>query len=165
MNERDAAAYLAAMIDGEGHVSSKSKSIRISNTEFELIEAIIESCVALDLHYAVNGPKSIRSGKSVWEVNISSRSTLERVRDLVPIRSSRKKSALVDAIGSFKYKARPPREWVEQKYVFEGLSLREVAMAWGLKSNCKSCAHGWLKFYGIPARTSETRKMVVPSGE
>jgi hypothetical protein len=55
------------------------------------------------------------------------------------------------AIAAYKHLPRPSREWLWQKYAIEGLSLQQVAEAWGAKNSVS--AWSWMKYYGIPCRT------------
>ncbi len=55
MTEDQAAHYLAAFIDGEGHVrTGKNRSVSISNTEWDLIEAAVECCLVLGVSYRIS---------------------------------------------------------------------------------------------------------------
>lgn len=148
----DPASYLAAMIDGEGHVSAKqNKAIRIGNTEPELIAATEWCCDQLGFHWRTNGPYLKPSGKSVWEVSINGRDTLERALEVLPIQSPRKRAALVEAIGNYKYCRPPTKEWLEQKYVTERLSLSRIVPL--CEANNSVTVWGWLRKYGIPTRS------------
>jgi hypothetical protein len=154
MNEAQAAAYLAGIIDGEGWVVAKpAKFIGIANTDWDIVEATMECCATLGLRHRVNvSNKAQRRGRSTcWQVTIGGKETLERVQQIVPIRCRRKQVRLAEAIASFHKTPRPPREWLEQKYVIEGLSLQQIAELWGKKS--ATSAFHWMEFYGIPCRT------------
>jgi hypothetical protein len=152
MTKAQAAAYLAAMIDGEGHVRvHKNRSVGVSNTEWDIIEAVAECCELLGLRYRVAELKRRPPRRQGWEVFINGKDSLERIRDDVPIRSGRKAAAVIEAVAAYTQLPRPPREWLEQKYTVEGLSLQQCAEAWGVKNSVS--ALGWLKYYGIPRRS------------
>lgn len=163
MTKAQAAAYLAAMIDGEGHIRvHTNRSASVANTEWDLIEATVECCELLGLHYKVQKGSYRHNGnrKPVWEVRMAGKNTLEAIQSVVPMRSKRKKLALAEAIAAYKYLPRPPREWLEQKYHGEGLSLQQVAEAWGVKNSVS--AHCWMKYYGIPRRSQAESQTKYP---
>ena len=96
---------------------------------------------------------------------MSGKDTLETIQREVPIRCRRKQESLVEALAAYKQKPRPPKEWLVQKYHDEGLSLQQVAEAWGVKNSVS--AHCWMKYYGIPRRSQAEgqRKYDRPSEE
>lgn len=143
------------MIDGEGHVRvHKNRSVSVANTDWDLIEATVECCELLGLRHRViaGSYKSRGNRKPVWEVKMVGKDTLTTIRELVPIRSIRKREALGDALAAYKQAPRPPKEWLEQKYLVEGLSLQACAEAWGVKNSVSAWC--WMEFYGIPRRGS-----------
>lgn len=155
MNKSQAAAYLAAMIDGEGHIRvNKNRSASVANTDWDLIEATVECCELLGIRHKIVAGSYDRRGnrKQIWEVRMYGKDTLEIIRKSVPLRCRRKVAALDDAIAAYKQLPRPPREWLEQKYVAEGLSLQKVAEAWGAKNSVSAWC--WLEYYGIPRRAA-----------
>lgn len=151
MNKAQAAAYLAGMIDGEGHVSiRRNRSVSVSNTDWELIEAVVECCELLGLHQTVQKLATRPPRKPGWQVMITGKESLSVIEEIVPLHCSRKRTALAEAIATYKYKKRPPQEWLEQKYLVEGLTLQQVAEAWGVKNSVSAWC--WMDFYGIPTR-------------
>jgi hypothetical protein len=78
----------------------------------------------------------------------------------VPIQCERKQRSLAEAIAAYKNLPRPPKEWLEQKYLDEGLSLQQVAEAWGVKNSVS--AFCWLKYYGIPRRSQSEAQRRYP---
>ncbi len=154
-NEREAAIYLAAMIDGEGNVSitSHARYVAVNNTDWDLIEATVECCLALGLHYRVDKCHMKPTDKrQCWRVVITSRKSFEILRDIVPLRS-RTKAAKVSAAAAMFSKpiiARPEREWLEQKYIDEGLSMKQIADLVGAKA--PRTVMRWLGQYDIPTR-------------
>lgn len=163
MTKDQAAAYLAAMIDGEGHIRvRKNRSASVANTDWDLIEATVECCELLGLEHRVTKATYTSRGnrKPVWEVRMTGKDTLLAIQATVPLRSARKRQALAQAIALYRYKRRPPREWVEQKYLVEKCSLQECAEAWGVRHSASAFA--WLTHYGIPARSSSEANIKVP---
>jgi hypothetical protein len=141
------------MIDGEGHVSyRRNYAVSVSNTDWELIEAVVECCALLGLHQTVQRLATRPPRKPGWQVMITGKDSLETIRLSVPIRCLRKQEALNVAIAAYKQLPRPPREWLEQKYITEGLPLQKVAEAWGAKNSVSAWC--WLEYYGIPRRPS-----------
>jgi hypothetical protein len=151
MDEAQAAAYLAGMIDGEGHVGARrNRFVSVSNTDWDLIEAVVKCCELLGLHQTVQRLVVREGRKPGWQVIITGKDALERIRELVPIQSARKQKALDDAIASYKQLPRPPRDWLQKKYLDEGMSLQQVAEAWGAKNSVSAWC--WLEYHGIPRR-------------
>lgn len=156
MTEREAALYLAAMIDGEGDIAiSHFRAIRVSNTDWDLIEATVECCLALGLKYRVDKthhkpdkPKW-RPG---WRVVITGKASFEIVRDVVPLRSRAKAAKVAAAVAMFSKPVitRPEREWLEQKYIDEGMSLKQIAELVGAKA--PRTVMRWMSQYQIPTR-------------
>jgi hypothetical protein len=132
-----AAAYLAAMIDGEGWIGSpknkQNRAIRISNTDPDLISAIREVCDRLGITYTVQHINARKEGWSAgWWVDITGRANMIRVRDEVPLRSSKKRARLDAIITS--YVDRPPLDGGDLRRLYEedGLTQREIATRLGV---------------------------------
>lgn len=157
MDTEQAKGYLAAMIDGEGHVSSvrdrrgwAKRSVRISNTERDIIDACVEAALALGIeHRVVKQPRPTSTGKAVWTVGFYKGASLAQLAEL-PIASARKRAALADGIASLRPSRRPPRETLERMYVFEDLSSPEIARLVGVSQRA---VLSWLRDEGIPVRT------------
>src|SRR5262249_20840144 len=119
-----AAAYLAAMIDGEGWITVRQWStpkqargcmrvIGIANTERELIDACIDACEQLGIRPRLYEIKRQRpSWSRKWEIQIIRRDSLRIVRDVVPIQSKRKSAKLDEALASYWWGT---AEWRERK--------------------------------------------------
>lgn len=133
-NREQAAAYLAAMIDGEGWIGEpkgpSNRAIRIANTDPELISAIREACDALGISYTVQKIRQRRENwSSGWVVDITGRENFLRVLAEVPLRSSRKLDRLQRAAGSF----RPAVDVERLTTLYQtGLTMKEVAVEMGL---------------------------------
>lgn len=155
MTERDAAVYLAAMIDGEGDVSiTHPRVIRVSNTDWDLIEATVECCLTLGLKYRVDkgGYPTRKAHKQCWRVVITGKAAFEFVRDFVPIRSHHKATKIAAAVAMFSKPVitRPEREWLERKYIDEGMSLKQIAELVG--AHAPRTVMRWMNQYQIPTR-------------
>lgn len=119
-SKKEAAGYLAGMIDGEGHVRhgltqqgdrtvSRYKAIQITNTDLGLLSACQDACDALDIGWRQHEKPTGEGGvgkdghirKPCFVLWIMSKENLVKVRDLVPIQSAQKKEALIIAIDSY----------------------------------------------------------------
>ncbi len=176
-SEREAAGYLAGMIDGEGTVACKryklgqykgknvqskvghywvwNRHIRIINTDYEIIEAILECCEKLAIHASCNevkSPSHKRYGyRRAWTVTIGSRDGLTKVMELVPVRCQRKADRIRLALTTFKNTKRPSIEVLRSMYIDRTMSCREIARATGAKTS--NTVRYWLEKYGIPLRS------------
>jgi hypothetical protein len=161
VSKTQAAAYLAGMIDGEGCVRVRTnRSVSVSSTDYELIEACVRCCELLGLRHRISKCSAKPGRKPAWELYINGKDSLVAVQQHVPIQCHRKQAALAEAIAAYKNKPRPSKEWLEQKYLVDGLSLQQVAEAWGVKHNVS--AHCWLKYYGIPRRNQSEAQRKYP---
>ena len=106
MTRKEAAAYLAAMVDGEGTVSVAKgprpyRAVRITNTDPDLIEATCECCRRLDITYNVQTKNEADAKRSkCWVVTITNRASIEKVAKL-PLRASSKRWRLGKLISSY----------------------------------------------------------------
>lgn len=152
MTKQEAAAYLAGMIDGEGHIRvGNNRSASVSSTDWDLIEATVECCDILRLNSRISRMSTPPGRKQAWEVFMHGKDTMLTIQREVPIRCKRKQAAIAEAISRYRQLPRPPKEWLEQKYLVEGLSLQQCAEAWGAKNS--TSAWCWTQYYGIPCRT------------
>jgi hypothetical protein len=149
-NRDEAAGWLAGMIDGEGHVRvGPARYVGVTNTDYVLIEALMEACALLGLRYRIDLKRPTNpSHAHAWSVMITGRESFLRLVDL-PIRSN-KAAKIREALALFR---KPPvsREVLEQLYVFEGLSCREIVAR--THANSARTVHHWLHQAGIPLRT------------
>ena len=158
----EARGYLAAMIDGEGHVafqkrtragrsSGYNRAVSIFNTDYSLIEATVEACALLGIATRVRERTLPPPRKNVWVVSIATREALEALLD-VPLRSPLKRAALVAGVASYAPRCvRPSRELLEQLYVFEQRPIKEIGALLGFAPNS---LYNWLRKYGIEPRTT-----------
>jgi hypothetical protein len=129
-----AAAYLAAMIDGEGWIgepkNKRNRGVRIANTDPALISAIIECCMVLDLHYTVT---RAAGAKPHWAsqatVHIGGLRSLERVQQLCPIRAPAKQDRLARTLPTF----RQPVDIMAVNHMRnQGMTLKAIAQELGV---------------------------------
>lgn len=102
-----AAFYLAAMIDGEGSVSHfllrRSRMVRISNSDLELLEYCEEQCWLLGIACRVK-PRYKRTNprKPMYDLYITKRPDLQKVYDLIPFRSAPKRAKLALILSGYR---------------------------------------------------------------
>ena len=110
-----AAAYLAAMIDGEGCVEygplpnakkSWRRRVRITNTSPGIISAIEDACRVLDLHYTKHERAGTR--KQAWEINFPGPS-ITRMAEILRLADDGKRERLRAAASYSARYVRDPR--------------------------------------------------------
>lgn len=159
-NSDQAAHYLGAMIDGEGWIGEpridprrggfQNRAVRIANTDPGLIDAIIECCEVLGIHYTRQHIKRRRPGdRPSWVVDITGLESLQTIRDQVPIRAIRKRERLQRTIDTF----RKPLDKEEILRLYSGnRTQKQVAEQMGVSIKRLSSA---MKRYGIPVRSQK----------
>ena len=159
-SESEAAGYVASMIDGEGTVSllrtrsgNRTCKVRITNTDWGLILATAQALEVLGVeHTIVEGSTPKKAGWSRrWDVQISTRAGLQRLADVVELRSTKKRERLGALLAAYKRAPRPAREELERLYTIEKKSCAELMQLLGAKST--STVFGWLRYYGIERRS------------
>ena len=109
------AAYVAAMIDGEGSVSLAGnpkrpyRAVRITNTDYDLIETTTHFLNELGIrsHIHVKNEADDRVSKC-WVISITDRESLTRVAKL-PLASSVKVNRLARLLSSYTSSSKPRR--------------------------------------------------------
>lgn len=111
LSDAEAAAYVAAFIDGEGHVCCRktklgfwTRHVSFCNTDKQLLDRVVELFSQLGFEptvYASKPPKNPKWSKR-WTVYVArDRPALERFSRLIPIQSERKKDALSQALANY----------------------------------------------------------------
>lgn len=88
--------YLAALIDGEGHIKTSKTEVQVSvtSTDYDIVERALKMS---GIGY-INGPYPLKSGKCRWNWSISDRRDLARLLlAIVPILSERKSQQALNA--------------------------------------------------------------------
>lgn len=110
MTPEQAAAYLAAFIDGEGHVSCNmtsrgrtNKQVAFSNTDKQLFDAVIDIAKSINIEFRVY---FIKSAKPEWSDKWigylkGGKPAFEQFRATVPIQCAAKRGRLDDIINSY----------------------------------------------------------------
>ena len=100
-----AAAYLAGMIDGEGHVSKGlprgNRRVEIVNTDPDLLAAAGDCCNLLGIEWRVGWRTYARGTKPCGSLVITGRRNLELLAEHVPLRSTKKRERLVFLLESY----------------------------------------------------------------
>jgi hypothetical protein len=154
----EAAAYLAAMIDGEGSVDflagpAARRAVYVFNTDPDIIAAVIECCAALGIRHTFRADTSTARRKQGWKVGIYGREGLEIILGRVPIRSRRKLETLRAAVGSYKpARRRPSADELRELYVERGESLERIGEMFGYTP---TQVRNWMHGLGIPRRTQQ----------
>lgn len=110
MTKDQAAAYLAAFIDGEGHISCTNtkrgrftKQIAFSNTDKQLFDRVINIASILKLQFRVYHYAPQRKEWSPkWVAYLKGgQSSFEQFSKIVPLQCEKKKQTLADLLASY----------------------------------------------------------------
>jgi hypothetical protein len=135
LSPEHAAAYLAAIIDGEGHVGRydpnhlSARRVVITNTDMDIIEACRVALNVLGIAFGEHScdPRPGR-WKQVHHITILRGSEIAKLRD-VPIQSSRKRERLEEICNSYGEPFQIDREMVVRLYVEEQRYITEIGAA------------------------------------
>lgn len=154
---REAAAYAAGIIDGEGNVSvgARHRAIRVSNTEPAILDAYTEALDLLGITWTRTSTPAKGNNSAIEQVAVFGRRNLEIASKEIPLQSA-KRDRLLFAVRSFvlphyRRKHEVQRSAVE-RLIGEGMTHREIAEALGLRSH--SNAQYYLKKFGLQTRRS-----------
>jgi hypothetical protein len=153
MDASQAAYYLAAMIDGEGHVNGPAahgRCIEIANTERDIIDATLAACLVLGITPKHRWKPARERRKAACIIRISGIDNLVRVRRLVPIQSARKSEALSVLLSVYTKKTVLPLAEELAAMYHGGMSLNEIAKRHSV--GIHTIMHR-LKSHGIQFRT------------
>lgn len=140
MTDGEKAAYIAAFIDGEGHIGLSrikktgyyTREITTINTDKALIDAFVAMCQSLGFPTSVYFVERQPPEKDIWRVRLAgSREVYERFEQLIPLQAPRKKTRLRQLIESYEDR--------------DALTLRRR------KGDEIACAHCHMKFYESPS--------------
>lgn len=138
--------YLAGMLDGEGTVTDPdqllrhSRSVRITNTDRELIAACEACCLMLGLRYSVTERSAKRCKvKRTYDLAFYGRDNFEKLNKL-PVRSPEKARRLRGLVASYRRPKRPTRSTLLERSVVE--SLAQLAARYGVT---QKTVRRWLK--------------------
>ncbi len=153
----EAAAYLAAMIDGEGSVyapewkTSNRRQVCISNTDWDIICATTRCCDVLGVPYRLD--VRLKNGNGILpihRVRIGTTAAIATLAATVPVQCKRKMEGLRRAAIPA-----PPRglpiaaEELKRLYWDEDVPVVEIAKAYGVK---KATVYSWFYKLGVPRR-------------
>jgi G:T-mismatch repair DNA endonuclease (very short patch repair protein) len=144
-SQETAAAYLAAMIDGEGTVTNsqgkrarQTRMVSISNTDPAIIVAITACCDVLGLTYRLRTdlPGRWPSKKPQWtaitHVAIHGRANFQRLLDIVPIQAPEKRRRLEVIAASYVDRVVVDPVDVRRLYECDGHTMQEVGALLGV---------------------------------
>lgn len=141
MNREEACAYIAAFIDGEGHIgchmtsrNRSTKTIEFCNTDRQLFDRVVELGLSVGLHFRVYHTKSKRekwSDKSIAYL-AGGRAAFSKFAQLIPLQCQRKVMALDELIHSY-----VDDDQLEAIYASRRTSI---------KCQCKTCKRDFFVF-------------------
>jgi hypothetical protein len=143
-SEQTAAAYLAAMIDGEGTVTNapgrrarQTRMVSISNTDPAIITATTACCDVLRLTYLVRTENVDRypyagRRRPIMHVRIHGRTNFQRLLDTVPIQAPEKRRRLEVIVASYITHAIIDPAEVRRLYNDERHTIPQVAQLLGV---------------------------------
>lgn len=157
MTDREAAQYLAAMIDGEGHVSSAERTylrVQITNTDLDIVHSIEECLSQLGITYRSKMRESRHvNWKPTIDVLIYGRENFQKLQDLVPLRSERKRQALSEILSNYRPtpsdKAEVHGDFIRKMYD-EGYGGTSIAKELGVD---KGVVYNMMAAMGLRKRT------------
>lgn len=157
MTDDFACGYLAAIVDGEGHIRhhEHTRRVVITNTDPDIIQ-MVETCLA---HLGIGFNTRLRKDPSreangwspVYDVHVEKRSELEKFYYNVPLSSTRKTEALVAALASYKRPPVPPIDTIKTLYKY--MSAEEIVDTLDLDYGPET-VRGWLRKAGVSLRSA-----------
>jgi hypothetical protein len=114
ITDTEKAAYLAAFIDGEGHIGLHlqkttghyTREIEFNNTDKLLFDAVCQICRDLGFPVATYFIARSLPDHDVWKARVSGRKAVyERFLDMIPLQSPRKVQKLKEVISSYQDRA------------------------------------------------------------
>lgn len=113
--KEQAAAYLAAMIDGEGCIyyrrvklpdghNQQARVITFTNTDRELVDAVVHCMSLLGIEHSkvTTSQREDKGYKRTWTVEIRKGAAMWRFREQVPIQTKRKIARLDGALETYR---------------------------------------------------------------
>lgn len=110
MDDAAKRAYLAAFIDGEGHVGVHllrsgyhTRTVAFSNADKQLLDRVVALAADVGLNFRVHfSPRHKPKWSNVWVATLAGgREAMERFRNTIPLQANRKRAALEAILGSY----------------------------------------------------------------
>ena len=109
LSTAEKAAYLAAFVDGEGHIGchrnkrGTARVISVCNTDPDLIAAVVQICKDLGFDPTTQFREPEKPGwlPKTTILIATNRTAYQQFSDLIPIASGRKQAALADILASY----------------------------------------------------------------
>lgn len=155
--QETAATYLAAMIDGEGHVFCRphppehggyTRGVTITNTDVDLIASTLETCAEVGIKRIALHVETRHHKKPVMVLRFGGVDNMTTLRDRVPIQSGRKRAVVDEAIATY----RPPgkgtvcakghRRTTETTYWNNGNQHCRICRLEAQRARTKAAQHG-----------------------
>lgn len=153
--------YLAGIIDAEGHISVTSKTIYITNTNYDLLALCGSMLEARGIEYRIHARSPRKNSKhaQTYDIQIYGLNNFKLALSSIPIQSQRKVDTLVALIEGYKYRTRwrPAKEELEDMYYRQEMTTTDIANYFG--THAGTVGH-WFEEYGIKARShSESARL------
>ena len=157
-SKEEAAAYLAGIIDGEGTIGRygkdgiQSRRVSICGTESDIMSAVGEALTVLELPYSVSYaeyPPELGWASRIDIYIRGGRKSFQRLYEVVPIQSARKKRLLEDLLQSYRPE-RKSKEWLNTEYIQKERSLSSIAEECNVSP---ATIRNWLHSSGITCRS------------
>jgi len=159
--DRDAARwYLAALIDGEGHVGKRkhkgkkqgfTREVRITNTDASIVRAAEEALTVLGVAFKTYTRsdraerENVFGSKPLHDVVVSHKDGMDVILAEVPLQCEYKLERLKESLGSYVRKNRPSQAELEA-HLADGLSDAKIAAVYGVTAGA---VWFWRKHYGL----------------
>jgi hypothetical protein len=158
LSRKEAAAYLAGLLDGEGSVvygrwGPKNKKqyrvVLLVNTDPTIVKAAEEAARILGYAFVTRSRESGPGRKRKYEVIVYRAEHIRRIGEELPIRAAHKKATLLEMIASFRTSKRPPEALLRRLYLKERLPVDEI---WRKLGMSRPTLYRYLNYYGIQLR-------------
>lgn len=165
ITKRDAAWYLAAMVDGEGCVffaryksGNAAKYINIVNTDKSIISFSRKCLDILGIYHRIFILKRKLGWLECTQILISRKQDILKFKKLIPIQCERKITKLNNLIKSYPKRVVLKKEILEKMYRTENKSMVDIAKVFNVDS---TTVHKFFQKHGIKARNRfETREII-----
>jgi hypothetical protein len=166
LSEPLASGYISGIIDGEGNVDSKKKRIRVSNTDYDIIEAYKECLEFFGIQYTEYANKKYDGLKQTWTVYVNRRTEIEKLAMHIYLRAPDKHQSLQDILNSYIDMPTMTYEEAYELYIIQGMSVAQVAK---VKGCCSAYARKLMSELGIEIRPQGVKgyvkkKKLLPDG-
>ncbi len=135
---QEACGYVAALIDGEGNVDCKKKRVRVSNTDYSIINYYKICLDILGIEFIEYQDKKYEGLKQHWTIYINRRVDLVKLAGFTHLGSDLKRENLEKILLSYVDLPTFTKEELTSLYIDEDLSIAEIA-------EIKGCSSGFVR--------------------